>query len=105
MIRYKATGALRLAALSLLALGAAPAPARASELSELRAALDAVKSSYQTPLSALEARVAQLESQLAAASSAAASGAAAAGAARPVAAMAPGAPGGGARKTACNPAA
>ncbi|HEX9472704.1 MAG TPA: hypothetical protein VF931_00850 [Steroidobacteraceae bacterium] len=104
MIRYKATGALRLAALSLLALGAAPAPARASELSELRAELDAVKSSYQTQLSALEARLAQLESQLAAASSAAASGAATAGVAPPVAAMAPGAPGGGGGQNAFNPA-
>src|SRR5882672_6935836 len=92
MIRYKATGALRLAALSLLALAAAPA--RASELSELRAELDAVKSTYQSQLSALEARVAQLESQLAAASSAAAS----------TAAMAPGAPGGGGGQNAFNPA-
>ncbi|HMI38142.1 MAG TPA: hypothetical protein VK505_11020 [Steroidobacteraceae bacterium] len=43
MIRYKAIGAYRLLALSLLALTVTPA--RASELSELRAELDAVKSS------------------------------------------------------------
>src|SRR5882672_93045 len=102
MIRYKATGALRLAALSLLALAAAPA--RASELSELRAELNAVKSSYQSQLSALEARVAQLELQLAAASSAAASTPATAGVAPPVAVMAPGAPGGGGGQNAFNPA-
>src|SRR5882672_1744937 len=102
MIRYKAIGAYRLLALSLLAL--AVTPARASELSELRAELDAVKSSYQTQLSALEARVAQLEVQLAAASSAAASTPATAGVAPPVAVMAPGAPGGGGGQNAFNPA-
>ena len=106
MIRYKATGALRLAALSLLVLAAQPA--RASELSELRAELDAVKSSYQAQLSALEARVAQLESQLAAASSAAPSSAptagATAGVAPPAAVMAPSAPGGGGGQNAFNPA-
>src|SRR5258708_26788580 len=106
MIRYKATGALRLAALSLLALGAAVTPARASELSELRAELDAVKSNYQTQLSALEARVAQLEVQLAAASSAAASAAPGAPAEvpAPLAPMAPSPPSGGGGQNAFNPA-
>ena len=99
MIRYKSTAVLRLTALSVLALALAVMPARASELSELRAELDAVKSSYQSQLSALEARVAQLESQLAAASSAAASNAAASAAAMP-----PSAPGGGGGQNAFNPA-
>ncbi len=107
MIRYKAIGVLRLAALSLLAL--AVMPARASELSELRSELDAVKSSYQEELSALEARVAQLESQLAAASSAAASSAAPPVAAAEVPAPAavalpPSVPGGGGGQNAFNPA-
>jgi hypothetical protein len=106
MIRYKATGALRLTALSLLAL--AVMPARASELSELRAELDAVKSSYQSQLSALEARVAQLEAQLAAASNAGASSVAAPVAAAevpaPAGAMPASAPGGGGGQNAFNPA-
>jgi hypothetical protein len=116
MIRYKAIGILRLTALSVLALAAVPACA--SELSELRAELDAVKSSYQSQLSALEARVAQLEAQLAAASSVAASSAAASSAAAssaapsgvaaetpaPAAAMPPSPPGGGGGQNAFNPA-
>src|SRR5258706_1319780 len=104
MIRYKAIGAYRLLALSLLAL--AVTPARASELSELRAELDAVKSNYQTQLSALEARVAQLEVQLAAASSAAASAAPGAPAEvpAPLAPMAPSPPSGGGGQNAFNPA-
>ena len=104
MIRYKAIGAYRLLALSLLAL--AVTPARASELSELRAELDAVKSSYQTQLSALEARVAQLEVQLAAASSAPASAAprAAAEVPAPLAPMALSPPSGGGGQNAFNPA-
>ena len=104
MIRYKAIGAYRLLALSLLALTVTPA--RASELSELRAELDAVKSSYQTQLSALEARVAQLEVQLAAASSAPASAAprAAAEVPAPLAPMALSPPSGGGGQNAFNPA-
>src|SRR5258706_2117383 len=100
MIRYKAIGVYRLLALTVLAL--AVTPARASELSELRAELDAMKSSYQMQLSALEARVAQLEAQLAAAPSAAPSAAPEVPA--PVAAMAPSPPSGGGGQNAFNPA-
>jgi len=104
MIRYKAIGVLRLLALSVLAV----APARASELSELRAELDAVKSAYQAQLGALEVRVAQLEVQLAAAKSAPASSAPASSAAAevqaPAAAMAPSPSGGGGGQNAFNPA-
>jgi len=99
MIRYKAIGVLHLLALSVLAV----APARASELSELRAELDAVKSAYQAQLSALEARMEQLEAQLAAAKSAPAASAAAEVQA-PAAAMAPSPPGGGSGQNAFNPA-
>src|SRR5258705_217219 len=99
MIRYKTIGVVRLLALSVLAV----APARASELSELRAELEAVRSSYQSQLSALEARVAQLEAQLATAKSAPASSAAAEAQA-PAAAMAPSPAGGGGGQNAFNPA-
>ena len=44
----------------------AAAPARASELADLRAQLDALKSDYQAKIDALETRVAQLEAQVAA---------------------------------------
>lgn len=44
----------------------AVAPARASELGDLRAQLDALKSDYQSKIDALETRVAQLEAQVAA---------------------------------------
>ena len=64
-------GALRLAL--LCALLSAVAPAQASEVSELRAQLDALKSEHQTQIQALESRLAQLESQVAAASAANAS--------------------------------
>lgn len=41
-------------------------PARASELGDLRGQLDALKTDYQAKIDALEARVAQLEAQVAA---------------------------------------
>ena len=41
-------------------------PARASEVSELRAQLDALRSDYQAKIQALESRLAQLETQVAA---------------------------------------
>lgn len=58
--------ALRAGAIAvLLSIGLA-APARASELDDLRAQLDALKSDYQSKIDALEARVKQLETQVAA---------------------------------------
>src|SRR4051794_21336960 len=52
--------------LGLTLLLAAGAPARASEVDELRAQLEAMKSDYQARIQALEARLAQLEAQAAA---------------------------------------
>ena len=91
MIRFKPTGVLRLTAFTLLVL--AVMPARASEVSELRAELEAMKASYQAQVAALEARLAQLEAQVAASSAAA-----------PPAAPAAAGPSGGNAQNAFNPA-
>ncbi len=63
MFPFRRLHALRAGTVILLL---AVAPARASELGDLRAQLDALKSDYQSKLDALETRVAQLEAQVAA---------------------------------------
>lgn len=63
MFPFHCSNALRgFAIIALLAM----APAHASEVSELRAQLDALKSDYQAKIQALESRLAQLETQVAA---------------------------------------
>ncbi len=76
----------------------AMAPAHASEVSELRAQLDALKSDYQAKIQALESRLAQLERQVAATPPAAAA------AEPPPFAPAPSPPAGGGGANAFNPA-
>lgn len=61
---FNGTVALRVALTSTLLL--LVAPAQASELSELRAQLEALKSEYQAQIQALESRLALLENQIAA---------------------------------------
>ena len=58
--------ALRAGAMAVLLSVVLAVPARASELGDLRAQLDALKSDYQAKIDALEARVVQLEAQVAA---------------------------------------
>jgi hypothetical protein len=91
---FKPTGIFCLTALTLLAL--VVVPARASEVSELRAELEGVKSAYQAQIAALEARLAQLEAQVAATTAAAPAPA--------VAPVAPPGPSGGNAQNAFNPA-
>ncbi len=62
MFPFSRSHALRASTVIMLL---AVAPARASELGDLRAQLDALKSEYQTKIDALETRVAQLEAQVA----------------------------------------
>ena len=69
MFPFHRSHALRGLAIMLLL---ATAPAHASEVSELRAQLDTLKSDYQAKIQALESRLAQLEAQVAAAPPAAA---------------------------------
>ena len=99
MFPFHRSNALRgFAIIALLAM----APAHASELSELRAQLDTLKSDYQAKIQALESRLAQLETQVAAAPPAVAAAEPPAFAATPAPAPAP--PSGGSGANAFNPA-
>ena len=62
MNRFLRAATLRMPVFSALLLCAATT-ARASEVDDLRAQLEALKSSYQTQIQALESRLTQLESQ------------------------------------------
>ncbi len=64
MFPFHCFHALRISAIATVLLVAAPA--HASEVSELRAQLDALRSDYQAKIQALESRLAQLETQVAA---------------------------------------
>ena len=85
MIQFHRSNALRILGMAILLM--VGAQARASEVDELRAQLEAMKSEYQSRIQALESRLAQLEEQAAAPPAAVA--------AAPVAAPAPAPSGGG----------